>query len=274
MRPEGTSLPEEASLSDESIPRVSALANLAHRCHTESVGGVDELGLAAVLESWGITDSTARSRFGEPDVFTLAAELRTRLAGDGQPERPSAPETPWIRLAWVLRAVAYLPPTLFVVIALSSSTNVASGAAFAAITCFGWGMAEGVSRVAYTSISAGGVAAMRRSESLAVELGHPRRRRSRRSRRIVDGFDTGSTSRRCPVAVPAAVGRIASDGTRFGAGFWITPPMVLATALAVGGDELGSVLVVAIVCEVGSDSARLAGAWSHRVVWLRCAQMV
>ena len=238
--------------SEDLAPREIALVDLTRRCRTELDGGLDELGLAAVFESWGITDSTARTRFGEPDVFALAVEVGARVDGDAHRVRRPAQRRPRIRWSWVLRAAAYVPPTLFVVIALSSSANVASGAVFAAITCFGWGMAEALSRVAYTAINAGGLAAVRSLNrsllgwgSLVIVV-----------LAVITGLLTGS--------VPAAllVGAqlqylllsvVLLPMERAGAlVVWISPAMVLATALAAGAGDLGSVLVVAIVCELGA----------------------
>lgn len=232
--------------------REAVLEELAGRCETELHGGVDELGLAAVLESWGITDATAVSRYGTTDVFALAAEMHTRLL-DGEDVPLRRPQgTPWIRLSWILRAATYLPPTVFVVIALSASGHGASAAAFAAVTCLGCGMAEAASRVAYTTISFGGIEAMR----------DPNRRL------LIWGS--------LVVAVPAvAVGVVA--GSAFPAllvgaqlqylllsvvllpmgraqelVFWLTPAVVLGASVIAEPDRFTTVLVVAVICEMAA----------------------
>lgn len=235
--------------SADPMAREVALVDLAYRCRAELDGGVDELGLAAVFESWGITDAIAHSSFGTADVFALADEVHVRLLGDGRLARPAAPRTPWIRLTWVLRAATYLPPTLFVVIALSSTGHAASGAAFAAVTCFGWGMAEALSRVAYTSINFGGIEAMRDPNRLLLSWGS-----------LVVVVLAGAIG--FVVASPVAALLVGAQlqylllsvvllpmGRAPALVFWVTPAMVLATFAISDATELWMVLVVAVICE-------------------------
>jgi hypothetical protein len=109
---------------------------------------VDELHLAAVLESRGITDQTAREQFGSDDVFHLGAELRSRM-----PARPADPETPPRDIASAARALAhgplYLVPTVVypAVWTVLGSRPTIYGLLFATALSWVWGMAT--SAVAY-----------------------------------------------------------------------------------------------------------------------------
>lgn len=165
--------PDHASSTSEQTSSVEAdRAALLDRCRNELEAVTDALALAAVFESWGITDSSAFRRYGATDVFRLADDMSTTLRADGTAAPRSAPSSaPSMRFDWLLRAGTYLPPTVFVVIALSNAAVPASGAAFALVTCLGWGIAEGVSRVSYTSINRGGVGAVRRTNQRLLARG-------------------------------------------------------------------------------------------------------
>lgn len=151
---------------------------LMERCRNELDGTIDDLGLAAVFESWGITDASAASRYGAIDVFDLATEILGSSEMEFTEREVAVDSTgPVLEMAWIMRAATYLPPTVFVAIALSSTAVPAPGAVFAVITCVGWGIAEAVSRVAYSSTNRGGPGAMRdvnirvlRSGTLCVTL--------------------------------------------------------------------------------------------------------
>ncbi|MCO5322132.1 MAG: hypothetical protein M9922_12135 [Microthrixaceae bacterium] len=240
------------SLSEAPTPRERAFAHLTDRCLSETGAWVDEFGLAATFESWGITDSIALSRFGEPDVFSLAEEMHTRLEGAEYAERGSTPRAPLVRSSWLLRAVAYLPPTLFVAIALSSPGTIPSGAVFAAITCIGWGLAEASSRVAYTSINVGGVAAMRAPNRLLLLWGTL-------AVLVVGGITGALAGSVAPALLVGAqlqylllsvillpMGRVSTLV------LWVTPAMLVAGISTVGTDELWTVLAVAAICELGA----------------------
>ncbi|MEV0895364.1 hypothetical protein [Actinoplanes sp. NPDC049802] len=73
---------------------------------------VDELEVAAMLETHGITDADAVSGYGEPDVFALATRLmRDRPAGPPAPVPEAAPWTPE-PARHALRGLLYVLPAL------------------------------------------------------------------------------------------------------------------------------------------------------------------
>lgn len=53
---------------------------------------IDELQVAAFLESWGITDALAQRNYGSEDVFQLASSLHARYAQEGPSRQPSDAE--------------------------------------------------------------------------------------------------------------------------------------------------------------------------------------
>lgn len=227
---------------------------LAERCRRELDGVIDELGLAAVFESWGITDLKADSRYGAADVFQLASEIiaSADLGLVVDDPRDSVPPTTLER-SWLMRAATYVPPTVFVAIALSNAAVPASGALFAVITCVGWGMAEALSRISYSSMHRGGTGAVRDLNLRVL------------------GFGTVGV-----FAVSAAVGVIFGS---VGAGlliaaqlqylllsivllpieqeslllWWIVPTMLCAALLVTDLEYLWVVLLVAVVCELGAS---------------------
>lgn len=62
-----------------------ALDLLAAGFELVTASAVDMLQVAASLESIGVTDDLARTRYGQHDVFALARELRARAAAGGAP---------------------------------------------------------------------------------------------------------------------------------------------------------------------------------------------
>lgn len=130
---------------------------------------VDELHVAALLESTGVTDSVAREIYGHRDVFTLAEAVYRRrpvagaeASGDGLP-RPA-------RSREKLRALTHgplymLPSTVYpaVFIALGSSTVFR---VLVFTTALGWVWGMGTSAVAYQLLGQ----RMERSASRAIRL--------------------------------------------------------------------------------------------------------
>ncbi|MGZ4649877.1 MAG: hypothetical protein ACXV3A_05005 [Kineosporiaceae bacterium] len=105
---------------------------------------VDELHVAALLESRGVTDRLARERYRHRDVFALASRLLPELAG-GDEDRPAPVNriTTWRAL---VHGPLYLAPSLVIPALLSTGDPRRMLAALIAATVVGWlwGMATSV----------------------------------------------------------------------------------------------------------------------------------
>ena len=130
---------------------------------------VDELHVAALLESRGVTDSVARDTYGHRDVFTLAETMYRRRPIAGEATRTEVLPTAK-RSRKDLRTLAHgplymLPSTVYpaVIIALGS-TAVFRVLAFT--TALGWVWGMGVSVTAYQLVGQG----MERSAGRAIRL--------------------------------------------------------------------------------------------------------
>lgn len=236
-------------------PAVDPLAQrrsaLLARCRTELLGPADELGLAALLESWGVTDSTARSDYGFDDVFTLAWALRIELDKDRYVSELEPPPVPMITSTWALRGATYLPPAVFVAIALSDATAASAALLFAAITCVGWGSSEAVSRVAYTAINRGGHGAIRRTFARVLAVATPIALVCAAVATIASGSLTaGLLIGSQLLYLLAAVVTLPLDRERVLL-MWIAPALVVAAALLNnhGPDYFVIVLVLSIIGE-------------------------
>ncbi|MFG2541473.1 hypothetical protein ACGFOM_03490 [Streptomyces sp. NPDC048594] len=83
---------------------------LMHRHRDLCERAVDPLEIAAGLEAHGVTDRTA-ARFRHRDVFSLAEEMYARVPRDDDPApRPTDPQVPRVRAAWLV--LALLPGVL------------------------------------------------------------------------------------------------------------------------------------------------------------------
>jgi hypothetical protein len=113
---------------------------------------VDELHVAAVMESMGVTDQVAQDTYGQDDVFALAAALYRRLptmadraASDGSPVLARSHGT----LRVLTHGLLYILPSPVypaVLIALGASAMI-RGLVFT--TALGWVWGTGMSAVAY-----------------------------------------------------------------------------------------------------------------------------
>ncbi|MFN7148910.1 MAG: hypothetical protein ACK4V6_05455 [Microthrixaceae bacterium] len=146
---------------------------MVSKCRETLEGNPDELGLAAMLESWGITDASAKELYGADDVFSLARSLQVRLQVEERGVGLAPARVPLLTPAWLLRGATYLPSALFVVIALSHDVAGAAAVAFAVVTCIGWGVSEAVSHIAHAAINRGGLGAIRRTFEQVLIAGAP-----------------------------------------------------------------------------------------------------
>jgi hypothetical protein len=119
---------------------------------------VDELHVAAVLESMGVTDQAAASTYRHDHVFALADavyQLMPTPAGPAAGEDPPAPVRSGGSLRTLIHGLLYLPPTLVypaVFIVLGQQAMI-RGLLFSTALGWVWGMA--MSAVAYQLLGRG-----------------------------------------------------------------------------------------------------------------------
>jgi hypothetical protein len=129
-------------------PLVEEVTRLLQR---EGTVRVDELHVAAVLESRGISDQTAADEFGHDDVFALASVVADHLPPSGLPERQDmgvGSELP-DRSRTLAHGPLYLMPSVVypTVLAVLGSTAMFCG--LVSSTALGWIWGMGMSAVAY-----------------------------------------------------------------------------------------------------------------------------
>jgi hypothetical protein len=158
-------------VSDRQFPemRPDPFEQLSRKMAPAVSHAVDELHVAALLESRGVTDSVAREKYGHRDVFTLAEAMYRRRSIAGKETRAEALPTAE-RSRKALRTLAHgplymLPSTVYpaVIIALGSS---AVFRALAFTTALGWVWGMGVSATAYQLVGQG----MERAAGRAIRL--------------------------------------------------------------------------------------------------------
>lgn len=150
-----------------------ARQELVRRCRLERARPSDELGLAALFESWGVTDSIASTDYGCDDVFDLAQMVDGMLWGAPVESVPDPETVPLLTVEWVVRGCTYFPPVVFMVVSLLRAPTTASVAWFGLLACVGWGASEGYARVAYTAVNRAGPGAVRRFGTRLALFGPP-----------------------------------------------------------------------------------------------------
>jgi hypothetical protein len=131
---------------DELVERVRPIAQRA----------VDELQIAASLESGGITDNIAKAQFGCSDVFILADEVRRR-AGPAQ----SAAVVPHERPHWtsatrdVAHGLLYLLPAAVFPVGLASAGSTSLTLSVVLVGALGWMWSGGSAWLAYRLLGRG-----------------------------------------------------------------------------------------------------------------------
>jgi hypothetical protein len=149
--------------------RHNPLEQLRRNMAATVVHAVDELHVAALLESRGVTDSVAEQKYGHHDVFTLAETLYSRrpIAGNETAADVSAGPRRWRKdLRMMTHGPLYmLPSTVYpaIIIALGAAT-VFRVLVFA--TALGWVWGMGASTVAYQLLGQG----RERSAGQAIRL--------------------------------------------------------------------------------------------------------
>lgn len=130
------------SVWSETTNRLSAFDELVERMRPVCVEAVDVMEIAAVLESDGITDALALSRYGSPDVFDLAERLR-RIT----PRRPAATlpaPSPWRSggVRHLLRGVLFALPALCYVAVSDIIQNADSAAVLTVSVLLSWAVSQ------------------------------------------------------------------------------------------------------------------------------------
>lgn len=110
---------------------------------------VDELHVAAVLESRGISDQTAADEYGHDDVFALATVVAGRLPPSGLPERQDVSDVLPDRSRTLAHGPLYIVPSIVypAVLTVLGSTTMFYGLVSA--TALGWIWGMGMSAVAF-----------------------------------------------------------------------------------------------------------------------------
>ncbi|MCW6007989.1 hypothetical protein K1W54_26100 [Micromonospora sp. CPCC 205371] len=133
---------------------VDPVEELAERVRPLCGSAVDALQVAAVLESDGMTDRTARDIYGYSDVFVLASEVHRRVPPpDPRPE--TRPRQRWQTARELSHGLMYaLPSAAFpAVLGMLGTRALVAGMVFATATGWVWGM--GLSNVAYRMLGKG-----------------------------------------------------------------------------------------------------------------------
>jgi hypothetical protein len=133
---------------------VDPVDDLAERVRPLCGSAVDALQVAAVLESDGMTDRTARDVYGYGDVFALASEVYRRVPPP-VPRSEARPHDRWQTARELSHGLIYaLPAAVFpAALGLLGTRALVIGTVFATATGWVWGM--GLSCVAYRMLGKG-----------------------------------------------------------------------------------------------------------------------
>jgi hypothetical protein len=121
---------------------------------------VDELQVAALLESQGITDQVAVDRYGRADVFALGQEVFERLPRGSVAVEDDTPGTTWLH---AVRGPLYLVPTTVFPAVAAVLGGPAAVRAMVVATAVSWVWGSGASAVAHRLLAGGAAATAARS---------------------------------------------------------------------------------------------------------------
>ncbi|GGU41163.1 hypothetical protein [Lentzea flava] len=121
---------------------------------------VDELQVAALLESQGITDQVAVDRYGRTDVFALGQEVFERLPRGSVAVQDDAPTGTWLH---AVRGPLYLLPTTAFPAVAAVLGGPAAVRAMVVATVVSWVWGSGASAVAHRLLGGGAAATATRS---------------------------------------------------------------------------------------------------------------
>lgn len=145
---------EQTGMAGQPTHGVDPVEELAGRVGPLCGSAVDALQVAAVLESDGITDRTARDIYGYSDVFVLASEVHRRVPPP-EPRAETRPRLRWQTARELSHGLMYaLPSAAFpAVLGLLGTRALVAGMVLATATGWVWGM--GLSSVAYRMLGKG-----------------------------------------------------------------------------------------------------------------------
>jgi glycosyltransferase involved in cell wall biosynthesis len=173
--PEADERRDELAPEARGGPRASGASSGQHDERDEreelvsAIGGAEALAqtvdadeVAATLESVGVTDQVAVTRFGARNVFELAEGVWRAGGGSSDPPRPTVPPSPQ-PTGSLGRGLAYVLPAIVVAAAVLTGADQIAVVA-ASVVAWGIGQAGGV--LAYTALhrspSSAGLAPLRR----------------------------------------------------------------------------------------------------------------
>jgi hypothetical protein len=127
---------------------------------------VDSYEVAAVLEAGGMTDATARDRYGARDVFDLAARLLRQFPPQRQPAQPVA--CPWraTPVTHLLRGIVFGLPALAYLAVADQIAGPRPAVLLIASVVLSWAAGQWLAYLGYVRLGRGG-----RSSAAAVLSG-------------------------------------------------------------------------------------------------------
>jgi hypothetical protein len=131
---------------------VSAYAKLADRMRPVCREAVDVMEVAAVLESDGVTDALAQSRYGSPDVFHLAERLCADIPRDPSPSVPV--DGPWRSrgLEHLLRGALFGLPALCFLAVSGVATGRAAGLLMVVSVLLSWAVGQALAYLGHVRL--------------------------------------------------------------------------------------------------------------------------
>jgi len=122
------------------------LDELVERISSQLPDPADELQVVALLESQGVTDQIAATRYGRADVFALGREVFERLPRTSVDPEDDTPRATWLQ---ALRGPLYLAPTTAFPAVADVLGSPAAVRAMVVATAVSWVWGAGTSAVAH-----------------------------------------------------------------------------------------------------------------------------
>ncbi len=123
---------------------------------------VDAYEVAAALEASGISDRTARERYGRPDVFALGADLLPSLRMEAVGHSPVVRAARVLVVPTLQRGLVFVLPALLTGSAMGGRTAQLEVVLLLAAVAYGWAASQGVAYAGYALTSAGSLPEARR----------------------------------------------------------------------------------------------------------------
>ncbi len=171
IRVDGPERLATADIGDEfPPPTIAALCDeFAEICES----AVDALEIASALEFAGISDRTARLRYGAGvDVFVLAQEMYFRVPR--RPAEPEPPPDPWRHVSKfqpALRGLLYALPAVCFPAAGALLAGPGARTVLVVALLAGWGLSQGLASIGYLRLSATDTGQARRVLRVGLAVG-------------------------------------------------------------------------------------------------------